>query len=1244
MVSFSELDKVLRKQILVLDGAMGTVIQQYKLQESDFRGDIEVLKKSPIDLKGNNELLSLTRPDVIQAIHLQYLNAGAQIIETNTFNGTRVSQADYHLEDMVPEMNRAAAQAALAAVAEYKKLNPQAVAYVAGAIGPTPRTSSLSPDVERPAYRAITFDELAAAYEEQARILLDAGVDLLLPETTFDTLNLKACIYAIKKIEKERGERIPMILSVTITDLSGRTLSGQTLEAFWNSIRHAKPLAVGINCALGAKEMWPYLRELSQMADCYVSVYPNAGLPNPLSATGYDETPESFSSWINKFIKEKIVNIVGGCCGTTPAHIAAVAESIDRSAVREIPTIERRMRLSGLEPLTIDAESKNFYMIGERTNVTGSPKFAKLIREGRMTEALEVARQQVENGANIIDINFDEGMLDSQTLMVEFLNLIGSEPDIARVPLMIDSSRPEILEAGIKTVQGKPVVNSISLKEGEEKFLEVAEKVKDLGAAVVVMAFDEQGQADTLAARLRICQRAYNLLVEKVGFDPADIIFDPNVLAVATGLEEHNTYAHDFIQAVKEIKQTCPHALTSGGISNLSFAFRGNNEVREAMHAIFLYHGIQAGLNMGIVNAGQLEVYEEIREPLKSKVQAVILNTHAMACEELIDLATQLKDEAEERQKGGGTAATAGASGAKDSRLDWRSGTFAERISHSLVKGIDAFIVEDVKEALEALKKPLLVIEGPLMDGMKVVGDLFGEGKMFLPQVVKSARVMKRAVAYLEPFMNKDIANASAQSTFLIATVKGDVHDIGKNIVGVVLACNGYRVVDLGVMVPIAKIMEAIRKEKPQFVGLSGLITPSLDEMIVNAQEFQREGLTMPLFIGGATTSRVHTAVKIDPHYEGPVCHVSDASLVVEMCKRFEGEADKVAESLKKIKTETKNSREHYLANKNENDLVSLSEARSKKIKIDWNSAPIEAPEQTGVFELTPFLSEVKSYIDWSPFFWTWEMKGVYPKIFDNPKTGAEAKKLFQDAEKIMRQASESKHLKLRATIGVWPAASEGDDVIVYSDSKGGAKSELARLHFLRQQAKKESNQGVHLCLADFIAPVDTHRQDYIGAFAVTSGKEIEEWAHQYAAKGDDYTSILIKAVADRLAEALAEWAHKKVRNYFGYGKTENFSMEEIIGEKYRGIRPAPGYPACPDHSTKSTIWKLLGGSEKLGIELTESGAMSPGGSVSGLYFQHPQAKYFHIGRIGQDQFDDMAKRRQMSEADLKKWLSPLLF
>ncbi len=1232
----SEFEKILQERILVMDGAMGTMIQQCGLQESDFRGQHPVLLAAEKELKGNNDLLSLTRPELIKDIHRQYLDAGAEIIETNTFNGNSISQADYHTESLVREMNLAAARVAVAAVQEFEAANPGRKAFVAGAIGPTTRAASLSPDVERPAHRSVTFDQLVASYGEQAQALIDGGVDLLLPETTFDTLNLKACIYALKQIERRLGRKIPTILSVTITDLSGRTLSGQTLEAFWNSVRHAKPLAVGINCALGAKEMWPYLRELSNLADCYISVYPNAGLPNPLSPTGYDETPASFGSWIQKFVDEKIANIVGGCCGTTPAHIAAAAQLIDHSRVRKPAAHAPMMRLSGLEPLNIPSDSfakkapnRNFYMIGERTNVTGSPKFAKLIRENRLHEALQVARQQVEGGANILDVNFDEGMLNSEELMREFLNLIGSEPEICRVPLMIDSSRPEVLEAGIKVTQGKSVVNSISLKEGEEKFCEWAEKIKDLGAAVVVMAFDEVGQADNLEARVRICVRAYNLLVQRVGFDPCDIIFDPNVLAVATGLEEHNGYALDFVRALSVIKEKCPLALTSGGISNLSFAFRGNNQVREAMHSVFLYHAIRAGLDMGIVNAGQLAVYEDIGEPLKARVESVVLNQHPGAADELIELAVELKTLAEQSTEKGAVA--------RPQKDDWRNLPYRERISYSMVKGIDSFIVADVEEALAELGKPLFVIEGPLMDGMKVVGDLFGAGKMFLPQVVKSARVMKRAVAFLEPLMAQDKNSTSSATTFLIATVKGDVHDIGKNIVGVVLACNGYRVVDLGVMVPVAKIIEAARREKADFIGLSGLITPSLDEMAFNAKEFEREGFAVPLLIGGATTSRVHTAIKIDPHYKGPVVHVSDASLVMEACRQFEGDAEKRAAALQRTKAAAQTARENYANSKQERQFISLEEARSKKFATDWDKFDIAVPEKTGVFELSPFLSEVQGYIDWSPFFWTWEMKGVYPKILENPKYGTQAKTLFADAQKILKTAS-NEGLKLRAVVGIWPAHSENEDVILWEGDR-----ELARLHFLRQQAIKETPNSVHYSLADFVAPKSAQRQDYVGAFAVSAGSEIEDWARRFEAKGDDYNAILVKAVADRLAEALAEWAHKKVRDLFVYGRNEDLGVEQLHQEKYRGIRPAPGYPACPDHSTKFTLWRLLGVQERLGIQLTESGAMSPGCSVSGLYFQHPGATYFHIGKIDDDQFKDVCARRGLTEDEARKWLSPLL-
>lgn len=1221
-----ELENRLQNEILILDGAMGTMIQQYKLQELDFRR--QFFENSKKDLKGNNELLNLTRPDVIKAIHRQYLDAGAEIIETNTFNGNYFSQQEYGLQDWVTKINLAAAKLACEARDEYMKDNPGRRVYVAGALGPMSKTLSISSDVNRPEYRDVTFNQLVKAYDEQARALIQGGVDILLPETSFDTLNFKACLFALQNIFEERNEKLPLMLSATITDLSGRTLSGQTVEAFWNSVRHVKPLSIGLNCALGAAEIRPYIAEMSRIADCFVSCYPNAGLPNPLSPTGYDETPDSIANALGEFADSRFLNIVGGCCGTTPSHIAAIAKKVKSSRPRVIPAVAKRTRLSGLEPLNLVSEGERpFYMIGERTNVTGSPKFAALIKEKKYSEALSVARSQVENGANIVDVCFDEGLLDSRASMIHFLNLVASEPEISKVPVMVDSSKWEVLEAGLQCLQGKCIVNSISLKEGENNFLKEARLAQKYGAAVVVMAFDENGQAATREDKIRIAQRAYKLLIEKINFDPCDIIFDANILTVATGMEEHNTYAMDFIEAVREIKKTCPGVLTSGGISNLSFSFRGNNKVREAMHSVFLYHAIRAGLDMGIVNAGMLEIYEEIDPELRDLCEAVILNKHKNASEALIAWADAHK------------ADKSGSGQVKKEQDEWRLFDLEERIAHSLVKGIDTFIVEDTEEARKKLPRPLDVIEGPLMSGMKVVGELFGQGKMFLPQVVKSARVMKKAVAYLEPYMEEEKKRTGLQNqgTMVIATVKGDVHDIGKNIVGVVMACNGYKVIDLGVMVPGTKIFEEAKKNNADLIGLSGLITPSLDEMITNAKEMERLGFETPLLIGGATTSRVHTAVKIDPHYSGPVIHVSDASLVVEACRNLIGTKSK--ERAKEIKLVSKEVREAYQKTATV-DLVSLSEARNKKFKCDWDKLDISAPSQVGVFEIPVRTEDVVNYIDWSPFFWTWELKGLYPKIFENQKYGAEAKKLFNDGQKLLTQAVLNKKINPKILVGIFPSWSVGDDVVVQLDKN---KNNLKTFHFLRQQRAKDVVNGTHYCLSDFIAPRDSGKSDYFGCFVVSAGAEIERWAKEFENKNDDYSSIMAKAIGDRFAEALAEYAHKNVREAFGFGRTENLSYEDLIAEKYKGIRPAPGYPACPDHTSKFLIWEILDVKNRIGVELTESAMMTPASSVSGFYLNHPEAKYFHVGKIGEDQLLDMAQRRAVEKSYLEKWLAPLL-
>ncbi|MFN7728224.1 MAG: methionine synthase [Bdellovibrio sp.] len=1194
-----ELEERLKKEILFLDGAMGTVIQLYKLKEEDYRGTR--LANHHKDLKGNNDLLNITKPELIEEIHLAYLEAGADLLETNTFNGTQVSQKDYDLEHLAYEINVEAAKVAKRAVAKYLAKNPHRKVYVAGALGPTNRTASLSPDVNNPGYRAVSFDELKASYKEQALGLLAGGVDILLPETTFDTLNLKACLFAISEIEEERGEKLPLMISVTITDASGRTLSGQTVEAFWNSVRHAKPISVGMNCALGAVEMEPFLKDLARVADCAISCYPNAGLPNPLSPTGYDETPESIAGHLKRFADQGLVNIVGGCCGTTPEHIKVIVDVVRNGLPRKAQHLPKRMRLSGLEPLNLASEGeRTFIMVGERTNVTGSPKFSRLIKEGNLAEGLTVARQQVESGANILDINFDEGMIDGKKMMREFLNLLGSEPEISRIPFMVDSSKWEILEEGLKCIQGKAIVNSISLKEGEAAFLEQAKKIKRYGAAVVIMAFDEQGQATTIDEKVRICIRAYKLLTEKIDFDPNDIIFDPNVLTVATGLPEHNNYAVNFIEALKKIKADCPGALTSGGISNLSFSFRGQNKVREALHAVFLYHSIQAGLDMGIVNAGMLEVYDQIPKDLKDLAEAVVLNTSPEASEKLLDWAAAHQNEKSDTPTAQVTP-------------DWRKLPLQERISHALVKGIDTFIVEDTEEARQQLQTPLKVIEGPLMEGMKVVGALFGAGKMFLPQVVKSARVMKKAVAYLEPYMLKqrELTKMKSQGKVLLATVKGDVHDIGKNIVGVVLACNGYEVVDMGVMVPFNEILKKAKEMDADLIGLSGLITPSLDEMIFNLQELEKIGFKTPVLIGGATTSRVHTAVKMAPHYSQPVVQVGDASLVVEVCNRLLHSSDKPAAWLT-YREENEKTRLAYLESQAKKaPVMSLEDARKLKPKVTWNQELIAQPQKTGVFEYRPSVEELIPYIDWGPFFWSWGLKGTYPQILKNEKYGAEAQKLFDDVQVLLTQVKKENWFKPQSVMGIFGANSMEESIIVKNPATG---QRLEAFDFLRQRHESVINNHRALCLADFVAPESTGLHDYFGLFAVNAGIEVEERAKAFQNAHDDYQSILVKAIGDRIAEALAEWTHKKYRDIFGYGLTEDLSTEDLIRERYRGIRPAPGYPACPVHSEKTKIWTLLDVQKRIGLTLTENYAMTPGSSVSGYYFNHPESRYFHVG------------------------------
>lgn len=1224
--NLAELRQAFADRILIIDGAMGTMLQQHKFTEEQFRG--ERFKNHTRDLKGNNDLLCISQPEAVYGVHLAYLEAGADIIETNTFNGTKVTQDEYGLGSIVRELNLAAAGVARRAaddfMAKRKGTSEFRRVYVAGAMGPMNRTGSLSPDVNNPGFRAIDFDTMVAQYKEQAEALLDGGVDILLPETVFDTLNAKAALFAIRTVEEERGIKIPLMLSVTITDRAGRTLSGQTVEAFWNSVRHAKPLSVGLNCALGTDEMRPFLQELARVSEVYVSCYPNAGLPNPLSPTGYDETPDSIAAGLSVFANAGWLNVVGGCCGTTPRHIAAIAQAMREKKPRVPGKPRPSLRLAGLEAFTLlprktakeslvaeghEAFRGDLTMVGERTNVTGSPKFAKLIKNGQLEESITIARQQVENGAHVIDINFDEAMIDGKSMMREFLRRALAEPDIARVPVMIDSSKWEVLEEGLKNLQGKSIVNSISLKEGEAAFLKQAALCQKYGAAVVVMAFDENGQAVTADEKVRICKRAYDLLVDRLDFDPSDIVFDPNILTIATGMSEHDSYAMEFIDAIPRIKAACPGSFVSGGVSNLSFSFRGNQPVREAMHSVFLHHALKNGLDMAIVNAGMLEVYDQIEPELLAKTEAVITNSHEGAAEEMVTFAEELKHKLEAAGPAGTAAPKAG--------LEWRASSLQDRMTHALVKGIDSHIEQDTEEALRELGNPIAVIEGPLMNGMKVVGDLFGEGKMFLPQVVKSARVMKKAVAVLEPVMLAEkekraaMGASSAAPTFVIATVKGDVHDIGKNIVSVVLQCNGYRVVDLGVMVPTAKIIEAVKTEKADILGLSGLITPSLDEMQVNLAELERLGLKVPVLIGGATTSGLHTAVKLDPSYSGPVEHVIDASRVVQTCSRLLGEQRASFEV--ELKNRYKKTREDYLSKDRSGDFVSIEEARKKKFKTDWKTVDIASPDKTGVFDWAVSLEELVPFIDWSPLFWSWELKGLYPVIFDHPKYGEQARALHKDASVLVEKIVRENRFRPRVLAGFFPAYSDGAETVTITDREGRV---LDTITFERQTKKKSGEEGdasSFFSLADFIAPQNSGRQDYLGMFAVTAGHEVEMMANAYVRQNDDYSSILVKAIADRFAEAAAEWAHKRTRDLFGFGLKENLTFQEVLDDKYRGIRPAPGYPACPSHAHKQNIWNLMQVRERIGISLTESFMMNPAASVSGFYFNHPESRYFRI-------------------------------
>ncbi|MFA5983826.1 MAG: methionine synthase [Methylococcaceae bacterium] len=1218
MNKIDHIKNLLSQRILFLDGAMGTMIQSYKLEEKDYRG--QRFNDWGVDLKGNNDLLSLTQPDIIAAIHKAYFEAGSDIVETNTFNATSIAMADYGMEALAYEINLESARLAKRVAEEISLKTPDKPRFVAGVLGPTNRTASMSPDVNDPGFRNISFDELVAAYIESVKGLIDGGADLILIETIFDTLNAKAAIFAVEQHFEDIGFKLPVMISGTITDASGRTLSGQTVAAFWNSLNHVEPISFGFNCALGAKELRQHIDELSTIANTCVSAHPNAGLPNEFGE--YDESPEAMATEIADWARCGYLNIVGGCCGTSPAHIKAIVDAVQQHSPRTLPHIEKACRLAGLEPMNIGDDSL-FVNVGERTNVTGSALFKRLIIQGDFETALDVAKQQVENGAQIIDINMDEGMLESKEAMVRFLSLIASEPDIAKVPIMLDSSKWEILEAGLKCIQGKGVVNSISLKEGEDTFIKHAKLIRRYGAAAIVMAFDEVGQADTKERKVEICRRAYKLLTEQVGFPAEDIIFDPNIFAIATGIDEHNNYGQDFIAATREIKQGLPHALISGGVSNVSFSFRGNDPVREAIHAVFLYHAIQAGMDMGIVNAGQLAIYEDISLELRNAVEDVVLNRHNGATEKLLELA--------EKYRGDGQQTV------KIEDAEWRAWPVNKRLEHALVKGIADFIEEDTEQARLEAERPLHVIEGALMDGMNVVGDLFGSGKMFLPQVVKSARVMKKAVAYLMPFMEADKSgDMKTNGKILMATVKGDVHDIGKNIVGVVLQCNNYEVIDLGVMVPSEKILQTARLENVDIIGLSGLITPSLDEMVHIAKEMERQGFNIPLMIGGATTSRAHTAVKIEPHYHGPTVYVTDASRGVGVASNLLS-SDLKAEYIKKIREEYEEVRDRHKGREAKTPQHNLLAARLNKHVLS-EYEPVE-PTFLGikVFDKFP-LATLVSYIDWTPFFQTWEMAGSYPKILEDAIVGKEAKQLFADANTMLQQIVAENWLEARAVIGFFPANSDGDDIYLYTDQS--RMERLETLHHLRQQNMKAPGRP-NYCLADFIAAKDSGKSDYLGAFAVTTGIGIEVKLEEFAKDHDDYSAIMLKALADRLAEAFAECLHRLVRKqYWGYAKDEGYDNEQLIKEVYQGIRPAPGYPACPDHTEKAKLFKLLNATENTGIELTESFAMYPTAAVSGWYFAHPESQYFNVGKINQDQLQDYASRKQMPEEVAQRWLA----
>lgn len=1215
-----KIEALLKQRILLIDGGMGTMIQDYKLEEHDYRG--KRFAEWHSDLKGNNDLLALTQPNLIKDIHEKYLEAGADILETNTFNATTIAMADYDMEGLSEEINFAAAKLAREAADKWIAKTPEKPRFVAGVLGPTNRTCSISPDVNDPGYRNVSFDELVEAYSESTRALIKGGSDLILIETIFDTLNAKACSFAVESVFEEVGITLPVMISGTITDASGRTLSGQTTEAFYNALRHVKPISFGLNCALGPDELREYVSEMSRISECNVSAHPNAGLPNAFGE--YDLSPEEMAEHVKEWAESGFLNLIGGCCGTTPEHIRQMAEAVEGVTPRQLPDLPVSCRLSGLEPLTITKESL-FVNVGERTNVTGSARFKRLIKDELYDEALSVAREQVENGAQIIDINMDEGMLDAEACMVKFLNLCASEPEISKVPVMVDSSKWEVIEAGLKCIQGKGIVNSISLKEGKAKFVEQAKLVRRYGAAVIVMAFDEVGQADTRERKVEICTNAYNILVDEVGFPPEDIIFDPNIFAVATGIDEHNNYAVDFIEAVGDIKRDLPHAMISGGVSNVSFSFRGNNYVREAIHAVFLYHCFKNGMDMGIVNAGQLEIYDNVPEDLRDAVEDVVLNRRDDSTERLLDMATEYLERAVGKVE-------------DKSALEWRTWPVEKRLEHSLVKGITDFIVEDTEEARVNASRPIEVIEGPLMDGMNVVGDLFGEGKMFLPQVVKSARVMKQAVAHLEPFINATKDVGATNGKILLATVKGDVHDIGKNIVGVVLQCNNYEIIDLGVMVSCEKILKVAKEENVDIIGLSGLITPSLDEMVHVAKEMERQGFKLPLLIGGATTSKAHTAVKIEQNYSEPVVYVNNASRAVGVCTSLLSDELKPA-FVEKLDIDYDRVRDQHNRKKPRTKPVTLEKARANKVAIDWDAYTPPAPAKPGVHIFNDFdVAMLRNYIDWTPFFMTWSLVGKYPAILEHEEVGEEAKRLFKDANDLLDRVEKEKLLEARGMCAMFPANSVGDDIEVYTDE---SRTEVLKvLHNLRQQTEKP--KGFNYCLSDYIAPKDSGKADWIGGFAVTGGIGERELADEYKANGDDYNAIMIQAVADRLAEAFAEYLHKEVRkDIWGYSPDEDLSNDDLIREKYQGIRPAPGYPACPEHTEKGTLWELMDVENAIDMSLTTSYAMWPGASVSGMYFSHPDARYFAIAQIQQDQVESYADRKGWDMLEAEKWLGP---